>query len=146
GQPFDKESITEQAQDVVIDTNTQNTFFADGTNPVGQVLLLGSVPSRVIGVIDAQKGMMGNNDSLNVYLPYSTGMRRMLGQPNVRQIIVSIKDEYPSAAAENVILNLLVQRHGEQDVISQNADSISETIQQTTQTMTLLISAIAVIS
>ena len=55
GQPFDKESITEQAQDVVIDTNTQNTFFADGTNPVGQVLLLGSVPSRVIGVIDAQK-------------------------------------------------------------------------------------------
>ncbi|WP_312533021.1 MacB family efflux pump subunit [Acinetobacter variabilis] len=146
GQPFDKESITEQAQDVVIDTNTQNTFFADGTNPVGQVLLLGSVPSRVIGVIDAQKGMMANNDSLNVYLPYSTVMSRMLGQPNVRQIIVRIKDEYPSAAAENAILNLLVQRHGAQDVFTQNADSIRETIQQTTQTMTLLISAIAVIS
>ncbi|WP_180068661.1 MacB family efflux pump subunit [Acinetobacter sp. YH16038] len=146
GQPFDKESITEQAQDVVIDTNTQNTFFADGTNPVGQVLLLGSVPSRVIGVIDAQKGMMGNNDSLNVYLPYSTVMSRMLGQPNVRQIIVRIKDEYPSAAAENAILILLVQRHGAQDVFTQNADSIRETIQQTTQTMTLLISAIAVIS
>ena len=146
GQPFDKESITEQAQDVVIDTNTQNTFFADGTNPVGQVLLLGSVPSRVIGVIDAQKGMMGNNDSLNVYLPYSTVMSRMLGQPNVRQIIVRIKDEYPSATAENAILNLLVQRHGAQDVFTQNADSIRETIQQTTQTMTLLISAIAVIS
>ncbi|MFW2044934.1 MacB family efflux pump subunit [Acinetobacter variabilis] len=146
GQPFDKESITEQAQDVVIDTNTQNTFFADGTNPVGQVLLLGSVPSRVIGIIDAQKGMMGNNDSLNVYLPYSTVMSRMLGQPNVRQIIVRIKDEYPSAAAENAILNLLVQRHGAQDVFTQNADSIRETIQQTTQTMTLLISAIAVIS
>lgn len=146
GQPFDKESVTEQAQDVVIDTNTQNTFFADGTNPVGQVLLLGSVPSRVIGVIDAQKGMMGNNDSLNVYLPYSTVMSRMLGQPNVRQIIVRIKDEYPSAAAENAILNLLVQRHGAQDVFTQNADSIRETIQQTTQTMTLLISAIAVIS
>ncbi|WP_159124236.1 MacB family efflux pump subunit [Acinetobacter variabilis] len=146
GQPFDKESITEQAQDVVIDTNTQNTFFADGTNPIGQVLLLGSVPSRVIGIIDAQKGMMGNNDSLNVYLPYSTVMSRMLGQPNVRQIIVRIKDEYPSAAAENAILNLLVQRHGAQDVFTQNADSIRETIQQTTQTMTLLISAIAVIS
>ncbi|WP_180053518.1 MacB family efflux pump subunit [Acinetobacter sp. YH12236] len=146
GQPFDKESITEQAQDVVIDTNTQNTFFADGTNPVGQVLLLGSVPSRVIGVIDAQKGMMGNNDSLNVYLPYSTVMSRMLGQPNVRQIIVRIKDEYPSAAAENAILNLLVQRHGAQDVFTQNSDSIRETIQETTQTMTLLVSAIAVIS
>ncbi|WP_455602760.1 MacB family efflux pump subunit [Acinetobacter pecorum] len=146
GQPFDRNSVTQQAQDVVIDTNTKNTFFKDGTNPVGQVLLLGSVPSRIIGVIDAQKGMMGNNDSLNVYLPYSTVMSRMLGQSNVRSIIVRIKDEYPSAAAENAILNLLVQRHGAQDVFTQNADSIRETIQQTTATMTLLISAIAVIS
>ncbi|WP_336024214.1 MacB family efflux pump subunit [Acinetobacter lwoffii] len=146
GQPFDRSSVMQQAQDVVIDTNTKNTFFKDGTNPVGQVILLGSVPSRIIGVIDAQKGMMGNNDSLNVYLPYSTVMSRMLGKSNVRSIIVRIKDEYPSAAAENAILNLLVQRHGAQDVFTQNADSIRETIQQTTATMTLLISAIAVIS
>ncbi|OTG78406.1 macrolide ABC transporter permease/ATP-binding protein MacB [Acinetobacter terrae] len=146
GQPFDKEGVTERAQDVVIDSNTKNTFFSDGTNPLGQVILLGSVPSRIIGVIEAQKSMMGNSDSLNVYLPYSTVMSRMLGQSNVRNIIVRVKDEYPSAAAENAILNLLVQRHGAQDVFTQNSDSIRETIQQTTQTMTLLVSAIAVIS
>ncbi len=146
GQPFDKNSVTQRAQDVVIDTNTEKTFFADGANPVGQVLLLGSVPSRIIGVIDAQQGFMGNSDSLNVYLPYSTVMSRMLGQSNVRSIIVRIKDEYPSSAAENAILTLLEQRHGAQDVFTQNSDSIRETIQQTTATMTLLISAIAVIS
>lgn len=146
GQAFDKNSVTEQAQDVVIDTNTEKTFFSDGTNPLGQVLLLGSVPSRIIGVVDAQQGMMGNSDSLNVYLPYSTVMSRMLGQSNVRSIIVRVKDEYPSSAAENAILSLLEQRHGAQDVFTQNADSIRETIQQTTQTMTLLVSAIAVIS
>ena len=146
GQAFDKESVRQQTQDVVIDTNTQKTFFADGTNPVGQVILLGSVPSRIIGIVDAQAGMMGSSDSLNVYLPYSTVMSRMLGQSHVRSLIVRIKDEYPSAAAENAILSLLVQRHGAQDVFTQNADSIRETIQQTTQTMTLLISAIAVIS
>ncbi|MTD10450.1 MacB family efflux pump subunit [Acinetobacter sp. YIM 103518] len=146
GQAFDKNSVIQQAQDVVIDTNTQNKFFSDGTNPVGQVVLLGSVPSRIIGVVDAQTGMMGNSDSLNVYLPYSTVMSRMLGQSNVRSIIVRIKDEYPSHVAENAILSLLEQRHGAQDVFTQNSDSIRETIQQTTQTMTLLISAIAVIS
>ncbi len=146
GQAFDKNSVIQQAQDVVIDTNTQNKFFSDGTNPVGQVVLLGSVPSRIIGVVDAQTGMMGNADSLNVYLPYSTVMSRMLGQSNVRSIIVRIKDEYPSHVAENAILSLLEQRHGAQDVFTQNSDSIRETIQQTTQTMTLLISAIAVIS
>lgn len=146
GQAFDKNSITGRAQDVVIDANTEKTFFADGTNPVGQVLLLGSVPSRIIGVIDAQQGFMGNSDSLNVYLPYSTVMSRMLGQSNVRSIIVRIKDEYPTAVAENAILSLLEQRHGAQDVFTQNSDSIRQTIEQTTQTMTLLVSAIAVIS
>ena len=146
GQAFDKQSVTQQAQDVVIDSNTKNTFFSDGTNPLGQVILLGSVPSRIIGVVDAQQGMMGNSDSLNVYLPYSTVMSRMLGQANVRSVIVRVKDEYPTAAAENAILSLLQQRHGAQDVFTQNSDSIRQTIEQTTQTMTLLVSAIAVIS
>ncbi len=146
GQPFQRSAVTQRSQDVVIDSNTKNKFFNDGSDPVGQVILLGSVPSRIIGVIEAQTSMMGSSDSLNVYLPYSTVMSRMLGQSNVRSIVVRVKDEYPSAAAENAILSLLTQRHGAQDVFTQNSDSIRETIQQTTQTMTLLISAIAVIS
>ncbi|AXY59144.1 MacB family efflux pump subunit [Acinetobacter sp. WCHAc010052] len=146
GQAFDKQSVYQLAQDVVIDNNTKNTFFADGTDPVGQVILLGNLPSRIIGVTEAQKSMMGNSDSLNVYLPYSTVMSRMLGQSNVRNITVRVKDEYPSAVAENAILALLEQRHNAQDVFTQNSDSIRETIEQTTATMTLLVSAIAVIS
>ena len=146
GQAFDKHSVTQRAQDVVIDSNTKKTFFSDGTDPLGQVILLGSVPSRIIGVVDAQQGMMGNSDALNVYLPYSTVMSRMLGQANVRSIIVRVKDEYPTAVAENAILSLLEQRHDAQDVFTQNSDSIRQTIEQTTQTMTLLVSAIAVIS
>lgn len=145
GQAFDKFAINERSQDVVIDSNTQKTLFADGSDPIGQVILLGSVPSRVIGVVEANAGMFGS-DNLNVYLPYSTVMSRMLGQSNVRSIIVRVKDEYSSSAAENAILSLLEQRHGAQDVYSQNSDSIRETIENTTKTMTLLVSAIAVIS
>ena len=145
GQAFYKFAINERSQDVVIDSNTQKTLFADGSDPIGQVILLGSVPSRVIGVVEANAGMFGS-DSLNVYLPYSTVMSRMLGQSNVRSIIVRVKDEYSSSAAENAILSLLEQRHGAQDVYSQNSDSIRETIENTTKTMTLLVSAIAVIS
>lgn len=145
GQAFDKFAINERSQDVVIDSNTQKTLFADGSDPIGQVILLGSVPSRVIGVVEANAGMFGS-DSLNVYLPYSTVMSRMLGQSNVRSIIVRVKDQYSSSAAENAILTLLEQRHGAQDVYSQNSDSIRETIENTTKTMTLLVSAIAVIS
>lgn len=146
GQPFDAQSVAQFGQDVIIDQNTKKTLFADGRNPIGEVILIGQVPSRVIGVLEAQTSMMGNSDSLNIYLPYSTVLSRFLGQSHVRNIIVRIKDDYSSTAAENAILTLLEQRHGAKDVFSQNADSIRQTIQQTTQTMTLLISAIAIIS
>lgn len=146
GQSFDKTGISQMTQDVVIDQNTRDSLFSDGRDPIGQVILLGSVPCRIIGLLDIQKSTMGNSDALNVYLPYSTVLSRFMGQSNVRSIIVRIKDNYSSAAAENAILSLLEQRHGAQDVFTQNADSIRQTIQQTTQTMTLLVSAIAVIS
>lgn len=146
GQSFDRHSVTELSQDVIIDQNTKKTFFADGSNPIGQVILLGSVPSRIIGILDQEKSTFANTDSLNVYLPYSTVMTRFLGQSHVRNIIVRIKDEYSTATAENAVLSLLEMRHGAPDVFTQNSDTIRQTIEQTTQTMTLLVSAIAVIS
>lgn len=146
GQSFDAVSVRDRSQDVVIDTNTQKQFFADETNPIGQVILLGSVPARIIGIIEPQSSAMGSDDSLNVYMPYTTVMSRMLGQSNVRSIIVRINDQYSTSAAENAIVNLLTLRHGQQDIFTMNSDSIRQTIEKTTSTMTLLVSAIAVIS
>ena len=78
GQTFDQRSVRDRSQDVVIDTNTQKQFFSDGTNPIGQVVLLGSVPARIIGVVEPQTSGMGSDDTLNVYMPYTTVMSRML--------------------------------------------------------------------
>ncbi len=146
GQTFDQRSVRDRSQDVVIDTNTQKQFFSDGTNPIGQVVLLGSVPARIIGIVEPQTSGMGSDDTLNVYMPYTTVMSRMLGQTHVRNIVVRINDKYSTAAAENAIVNLLTQRHGAQDIFTMNSDSIRQTIEKTTSTMTLLVSAIAVIS
>ena len=51
-----------------------------------------------------------------------------------------------TAAAEQGITKLLTQRHNTQDFFTRNSDSIRQTIESTTQTMTLLIASIAVIS
>ncbi|MDQ9010773.1 MacB family efflux pump subunit [Acinetobacter gerneri] len=145
GQSFDQQSVNDRTQDVVIDTNTKKQFFSD-TNPIGQVVLLGSVPARIIGIVEPQNSAMGSDDTLNVYMPYTTVMSRMLGQANVRNIIVRINDKYSTSAAENAVVNLLTLRHGQQDIFTMNSDSIRQTIEKTTSTMTLLVSAIAVIS
>ena len=142
---FDKARVNKRSQDVVIDSNTKKVLFTNATNPIGQIILLGKVPSRVIGVLKSPKNLE-NLNSLEVYLPYTTVMGKMLGQAHLNSIEVKIKDQYSSSTAEKAIISLLTKRHGAEDVFAQNSDSLRATIQQTTSTLTLLISTIAVIS
>ncbi|MDX9843464.1 MAG: MacB family efflux pump subunit [Aquabacterium sp.] len=146
GQAFDASGVRRQTQEAVIDPNTAKALFKSDENPVGEVIFLGSVPVRVVGVTAPQESGFMVSDNLNVWVPYTTVMRRMLGQQHLRSITVRISDTAPSAAAEQGIVKLLTQRHGTKDFFVRNSDSIRQTIESTTQTMTLLISSIAVIS
>ncbi|MBP8794692.1 MAG: ABC transporter permease, partial [Brachymonas sp.] len=143
---FDQDSILRQTQDAVIDPNTLNAFFTAGENPIGQIILIGTVPVRVIGVTVKKDLPYGAPDALNVWLPYTTVMGRIMGTNYLRSITVRISDTVDSAAAEQGITQLMVQRHGVQDFFTMSSDSIKQTVEKTTQTMTLLISAIALIS
>src|SRR6202008_431653 len=88
----------------------------------------------------------GNSDQLNVYAPYTSVMRRLLGQGWLRSVTVRVKDDASMDAAEAGITSLLISRHGTEDFYLNNTDEIRQSIEQTTGTMTLLISSIAVIS
>jgi len=147
GMAFDSESVRRQAQEAVIDPATLKALFQPDENPIGQVIFLGRLPVRVIGVTKPQDNAFAFGDNLNVWVPYTTAMRRLLGQSHLRSITVRIKDDVPSAAAEKGITKVLTQRHGgTHDFFARNSDSIRQTVEATTQTMTMLISSIAVIS
>jgi len=146
GQSFNRDSVRQRLQDVVIDANTRKKLFADDVNPIGAVILLGSVPCRVIGVARKQESGFGNNDSLRVWVPYTTAMSRMLGQNYLQSLTVRISDKVSSSAAEQGIIKLLTLRHRTKDFYVFNTDSIRQTIEKTTATLTLLVSMIAVIS
>jgi macrolide transport system ATP-binding/permease protein len=146
GMAFDSESVRRQAQEGVIDPATRKALFGEDEDPVGQVIFLGSVPIRVVGVTKPQDNAFSFGDNLNVWVPYTTAMRRLLGQNHLRSITVRVSDNVSSAAAEKGVTALLSQRHGTTDFFARNSDSIRQTIESTTQTMTLLISSIAVIS
>ncbi len=146
GQAFDDESVRRQTQEAVIDPNTQAALFPNGENPVGQVIFLGSVPVRVIGVTAPSESGFNMSDNLNVWVPYTTAMRRLMGQNHLRNITVRISDTANPSAAEQGITKLMTQRHASKDFFVRNSDSIRQTIESTTQTLTLLISSIAVIS
>ncbi len=146
GMSFNLNSVNSLSQDAVIDENTRNKLFGEQSNPVGQVILLGNLPARIIGVVEKQQSGFGSNESLNVWLPYTTVMNRMLGQSYLKSITVRINDNVDLNVAEQGVTKLLTQRHGKQDFFILNTDSIRQTIEKTTATMTLLVSMIAVIS
>ena len=146
GRFFNAASIANLAQEVVIDDNSRKRLFPTNPNPVGQVLLLGSVPFRVVGVAQKSESGFGNAEALNVYIPYTAAMRRVLGQGYLRSITVRVSDDASSKAAEAGVNQLLKQRHGTVDFYVLNTDTIRQTIESTTQVLTLLISAIALIS
>ncbi|KAB0585334.1 MacB family efflux pump subunit [Ideonella dechloratans] len=146
GTAFDADGIRRYAQVAVIDDNAKKKLFPTG-DPIGQVLFLGSMPVYVVGVTAKKDSAFGpNSESLNIFVPYTTTMRRLIGQGYLRSITVRVDDSAPMAAAEQGINQLLERRHGRVDFYVLNTDSIRQTIESTTQTMTLLIASIAVIS
>ena len=145
GRAFDARAVASSAQDAVIDDNTYQKLFA-GQQALGQVVLLGNVPVRIIGVLQPIQSNFGGSGQLRVYLPYTAVMHRMLGRSYLESITVRIDDSVSSDAAEQGIIRLLSRRHGVQDFFVMNTDTIRQTIEKTSQTMTLLISAIALIS
>ncbi|MCP3326171.1 macrolide ABC transporter permease/ATP-binding protein MacB [Aeromonas hydrophila] len=146
GMLFDAASVADMAQEVVIDENSLARLFAAGESPLGQVILLGSLPCRVIGVVARNQSGFGSDENLNVWIPHTTAMTRMLGQSHLRSISVRVQDEVALAAAEDGISRLLRERHGAQDFFVLNTDSIRQAITSTNATLTLLIAMIALIS
>ncbi|MTH77860.1 MacB family efflux pump subunit [Paracoccus aestuariivivens] len=145
GRAFDATDVAGMSQDVVIDENTHQALFPD-EDPLGKIFMAGKVPLRVIGVAAAQSRGPGGSTSLTVYAPYSTVQTRYLGSTSVSGLTLRVADDVDMSLAQQAVTDFLTQRHGSKDFFIINNDEIRSTITSTTQTMTILIAAIAVIS
>ncbi len=141
GRLFTQDEVDQSAQVVVIDKNTQKSLGLE--NPLGQVILVDKKPLEIIGMAEQPNS---NSSNLNLWSPYTTLMQRISGAKNIDSITVKIKDEVESQTAEKSLTDLLTQKHGKKDFFIMNSDTIKQTIESTTNTMTLLISSIALIS
>jgi macrolide transport system ATP-binding/permease protein len=147
GSNFDTAAVNQRAQVAVIDTNAVSALFKNGETPVGQVIQIGKVPVMVIGVVSPASTFGPGSSNPQIFIPYTTAMDRILGQSYLTQIIVRVADAADMDNAQAQITDLLTRLHGgNADFFLQNTNTIRDTIQSTSQTLTLLISAIAVIS
>ncbi|MDD4476557.1 MAG: ABC transporter permease [Patescibacteria group bacterium] len=149
-------SITEQhtksrSKVAVLGPTTVTDLFGEGSNPLGQKVRIGSQEFSVIGTTVAKGGSgMGSSDDL-IYIPITTAQQYLTGSESVSTINVQISEENLMTLAQEEITALLLERHNIADStaadfsIMNQADMV-ETMSSVTETMTLLLGAIAGIS
>ncbi|WP_367300376.1 MacB family efflux pump subunit [Hafnia alvei] len=131
-------------QEVIIDENARKALFDEaGLKALGQIVLLGSVPARVVGIA---KSNNYEANRINVWMPYSTVMYRIMGKPILSSISIRLKDDVANEAAVSVITQLLTQRHGVKDFQIYNFEQIRKSIERTSMTFSILILMVASIS
>mgnify|MGYP000075278088 CR=1 FL=1 len=145
GRLLDERDIRSRTAVAVVDGKTITSLLGK-TDPVGQVVLVGTLPVRIVGVVAQETGFGPSSQSVNVWLPYSAVMSRLISQNHFSQITIRVKDGVQPALAEQAAVALLTQRHGVKDFFTFSSDSIVKSVEKTTATLTLLVSAIAVIS
>jgi macrolide transport system ATP-binding/permease protein len=144
---FTAEHVTRYAQVVTIGQTVSNNLFPSGTNPLGQYVLIGNAPFLVIGVLSS-KGSTARGDDLDnsVWLPYTTAGARIFGQRFFQHIIVRVKPGADMSVVQAGLHTLLMKRHRKEDFNIRNMADTIATANETQNTLTYLLAAIAVIS
>ena len=133
-------------QEVIIDENTRKAIFDNaGLQALGQIVFLGSVPARMVGIAKSNNRSDASN-RITVWMPYSTVMYRIVGKPVLTGISVRLKDNVDNEAAISAISQLLTRRHGIKDFQLYNFEQIRKSIEHTSMTFSILILMVACIS
>lgn len=151
GRFLSDKNIQNRERVAVVGKTVVKNLFGD-ENPVGAEIRVKNIPFRIIGVLNSKgSGAMGNDQDDMVIIPYTTAMERVEGVDYLRMIYVVGKDENGIDRLQSDIENLLRVRHGIKDTNLddfniQNMNSIMETMEETTGTLTLFLGAVAAIS
>lgn len=132
-------------QEIILDENACNVLFGNVDNAcIGQIVILGTVPMRIIGV--AENSREYSPDNVSVWISYSTAMYRLAGKTALDSISVKLKTNVNNDRVVDSITQLMTQRHGIQDFQIINSDKFRKAIERTTSIFNMLILAVASVS
>lgn len=154
GRFFDENEQRRSSRVCVIGQTVRNNLFSEEENPIGQIIRIGSMPFKVVGIL-ASKGAngWGQDQDDTVMAPYTT-VGRVLQRSKFRSIKmmnISLRSMDDLEEAKREITALLRQRHKladyqDNDFETRDTTEIMNTIGSVTGLMTVLLTAVAAIS
>jgi putative ABC transport system permease protein len=151
---FTESDYDRGAEVAVIGSEVVTTLFGDN-NPIGEKIRVDKVIVTVIGVLQSEGGFMGNDNSIIIPL---TAMQQSLSQQRtargehvVSSISLTVTNEDKTDQVVEDITALLRTRHRltigtDDDFNIQSMQEIAAAMEETSQTLTILLGAIAAIA
>jgi putative ABC transport system permease protein len=148
------QDITNVSKVVVLGpTVVTNLFGADAvaSDAIGQTIKIDKIEFTVVGVTVAKGGSGFSNQDDMIYVPYTVSQRYFTGNKYLSEIDLQISSPNLMTAAQNDVTSLLLARHNIADptladFTVQNQADILSSISSVSQTLTILLGAIAGIS
>jgi macrolide transport system ATP-binding/permease protein len=151
GRFFNEDENASRSRVAVIGETVRRELFGD-KNVIGEMIKLNKVSFQIIGVLP-EKGANGFRDQDDVIvIPITTAMFRLLGREYVDLFEAQIDKPENIESAQEAITRVLVSQHkiplSQQEEAFQirNMADVQAALQQSSQTMALLLAAIAAIS
>ncbi len=116
-----------------------------GENPVGKVIRIGGWRMRVIGVLAKQGVKLALDFDDIAIVPVATGMK-MFNRPSLFRILIQVHAHTDLDAAKRGILDLITERHQEEDVTVITQDAVVTTFAAILGTLTLFVTGVAAVS
>ena len=154
GRFFEESEQRASSRVCVIGATVKSHLFEEGEDAVGKIIRVGSMPFKVVGVLEAKGANgWGQDQDDTVMAPYTT-VGRVLQRSKFRAINmmnVSLRSMDDADEARREITALLRQRHKladyqDDDFETRDTTEIMNTIGSVTGLMTVLLTAVAAIS
>src|SRR5882757_1774008 len=149
---FSDQEVAEAAKVCVLGQTVINNLFEPGTNPIGKIIRYGKIPLTVIGILNIKGVSSFGQDQDDIILaPYTTVQKRILATIYFQSIYASSTNEQTSDTATKEITDILRAAHrlrsSEDDDFSiRTMQELLNTLNSTSQLLTVLLTAIAGIS
>ena len=150
GRFFGENDILYRSRVCVLGKTVVDNLF-DRRDPVGKTIKIRNIGFHVLGVMK-EKGASGwRNPDDQVFIPYTTAMKRVFGNDYLSSISLQAKSDKVLQAAETEANELLRKQHKipinkEPDFHIRNQAEFMETLEESSQTFTNMILGIAVVS
>ncbi|WP_258329182.1 ABC transporter permease [Citrobacter farmeri] len=145
GNGFTARDVAEGEPVLILDETGRDTLFPGGENPLDEIVQIGGAPWRVIGIA-TRPGPKVVGGFMTAWVPHTSLQQRLTGEKPLESVILRFQPPLePHEAAQRAERHLL-REHGRKDFFIQTDDQLANALQKTSDSMSLLITAIAAIS